>query len=114
MTARPEDLDAYRRHRLDYLATFKSVPGQQVLHDLQWFCAANETTFRRDPYEAARLAGRREVWLRIIKSLDLTSEQLAGLAREAQVYIGAEDDGSSSGGSDDPSGSSHDSYASGV
>lgn len=42
-----------------------------VLADLREFCRGNRTTFEADPYEAARLQGRREVWLRIVQHLTL-------------------------------------------
>jgi hypothetical protein len=42
-----------------------------VLADLREFCCANRTTFSADPYQAARLQGRREAWLRIVQHLNL-------------------------------------------
>lgn len=42
-----------------------------VLADLRDFCRASSSTFSTDPYAAARLAGRREAWLRISQHLNL-------------------------------------------
>lgn len=50
-----------------------------VMDDLARFCRANESTGHADPYIAARLDGRREVWLRIQQHLHLTEEQLMQL-----------------------------------
>lgn len=49
---------------------------KQVLEDLAQFCRANETAFHPDPRMHAVLEGRREVWLRIQKYLNLSPEQL--------------------------------------
>lgn len=48
----------------------------QVLADLAKFCYANQTTFSPDPRVAAMLEGRRQVFLRITESLELTPEEL--------------------------------------
>jgi hypothetical protein len=47
-----------------------------VLADLAKFCRAHASTAHVDPTMAARLDGRREVWLRISHHLHLTDEQL--------------------------------------
>lgn len=47
-----------------------------VLADLAKFCRAHESTAHADPHAAARLDGRREVWLRIQTHLRLTDDQL--------------------------------------
>lgn len=60
-----------------YKLTFNlSGACQTVLADLGGFCHATESTFCNDPYEHARLAGRRDVWLRIRNHLDLPEDQL--------------------------------------
>lgn len=48
----------------------------QVLADLARFCRAHVSTAAPDPYIAARLDGRREVWLRIQNHLKLNDETL--------------------------------------
>lgn len=48
----------------------------QVLADLARFCRAHVSTGNKDPYIAARLDGRREVWLRIENHLKLSPETL--------------------------------------
>lgn len=47
-----------------------------VLADLAKFSRANDSTGHQDPYIAARLDGRREVWLRIQHHLNLSTEEL--------------------------------------
>lgn len=59
-----------------YNAVFRSAHGERVLADLAKFCRANESTFHADPRLAAQLDGRREVWLRIQKHLNLTQDEL--------------------------------------
>ncbi len=60
----------------NYQTTFAGVGGQAVLADLARFCRADETTFDTDPRVSALLEGRREVWLRITKHLNLTPDEL--------------------------------------
>lgn len=56
------------------------APGNQdaeaVLRDLARFCRAHTSTAHIDPHVAARLDGRREVWLRIQMHLNLDTETL--------------------------------------
>lgn len=47
-----------------------------VLSDLARFCRAHSSTGHADPHIAARLDGRREVWLRIQNHLRLTDDEL--------------------------------------
>jgi hypothetical protein len=47
-----------------------------VLADLRDFCRANRSAFSLDPYNMARLAGRREAWLRITQHLHLDEERV--------------------------------------
>ena len=63
-----------------YKRTFSGIYGERVLIDLASFCRANESTFNPDARAEGILQGRREVWLRISKHLDLTNDQL-------QVYF---------------------------
>ena len=64
------------KRRTAYNTTFRNPFGEVVLEDLAKFCRANESTGHSDPAIAARLDGRREVWLRIQHHLRLTEEQL--------------------------------------
>jgi hypothetical protein len=59
-----------------YRRTFSGVYGEKVLTDLAQFCRANESTFNPDPRMEGVLQGRREVWLRVTKHLNLTDDQL--------------------------------------
>ncbi len=64
------------RRRTDYIQTFKGPVAERVLKDLAIFCRANESTYATDPRDAAKLDGRREVWLRIQDHLRLPPETL--------------------------------------
>lgn len=67
------------RRRTAYVKTFDGPFGDEVLADLAKFCRANETAFHTDPRVHAALEGRREVFLRIARHLQLTDEQLWAL-----------------------------------
>jgi len=62
--------------RSAYVRTFKNPVGGVVLKDLAKFCRAHESTGHADPTVAARLDGRREVWLRIQHNLQLSDAEL--------------------------------------
>lgn len=59
-----------------YHKTFAGIYGERVLIDLARFCRANESTFSPDPRAEGILQGRREVWLRISKHLNLSEKEL--------------------------------------
>lgn len=63
---------------MDYCLTFapENIPAQRVLADLARFCRAHASTAHPDPYVAARLDGRREVWLRLQHHLQLDNDAL--------------------------------------
>lgn len=61
----------------NYQTTFAGVGGEAVLEDLARFCRADESTFNTDPRVSALMEGRREVWLRITKHLNLSPDELA-------------------------------------
>ncbi len=69
-------IDFLRRRKVNYQLTFGGPAGQEVLRDLMKFCRAQETTFDPDPRVHAALEGRREVYLRIVQHLGLTSDEL--------------------------------------
>ena len=71
--------------RYAYRATFKGPLAETVLADLARFCRAGKSTFHPDPHLAAKLDGRREVWLRIQNNLRLSDEQLWALHAPAPV-----------------------------
>ena len=68
--------DALSSRRQSYVEVFEGPSGEAVLKDLAKFCRANETTFKEDPRLHAVLEGRREVWLRIQRHLNMTDEEL--------------------------------------
>lgn len=84
-------LDFLRGRKRDYQLTFTSPAGQRVMADLAAFCRANETCFHADPRLHAVAEGRREVWLRIQRHLNLTSEQLVELYSGRQFKPPGED-----------------------
>jgi hypothetical protein len=59
-----------------YRRVFTGISGEKVLHDLSKFCRADSSTFHENPHLASKLDGRREVWLRIQKHLNMTEEEL--------------------------------------
>lgn len=90
-------LDFLRTRRIAYQRTFL-VEGalapyaEEVLKDLARFCRANDTTFHKDARAHAVLEGRREVWLRIQRHLNLTDEQLYRLHAPVPLSIKEQSD----------------------
>ncbi len=77
LKSRLEALRAFLfRRRQAYLTTFEGEVPKVVLADLARFCRAYESTYHPDPHMAAKLDGRREVWLRIAGHLNFTEEQM--------------------------------------
>ena len=75
-----------------YKQTFRGVYAATVLRDLEKFCRGTETCFHPDARMHAVLEGRREVWLRIQKHLQLTPEQIFSL-RLGETQTMESDDG---------------------
>lgn len=69
-------VEKLRLRARSYRMAFGGMEGQNVLHDLAEFCLANESCFHPDPRLHAVAEGRREVWLRIQRHMNLTPEQL--------------------------------------
>ena len=67
----------YKRQHA-YLQVFNPdhVYRDTVLKDLAKFCRANDSTFHVDPRAHAMLEGRREVFLRIQRYLQLTPDEV--------------------------------------
>jgi hypothetical protein len=67
-----------------YETTFnpESVDVKIVMRDLADFCRADKPTFHADARVHALLEGRREVWLRIMKYLNLTPDELWEVTRK--------------------------------
>ena len=63
--------------------------AEDVLRDLAKFCRANQSTGNPDPHIAARLDGRREVWLRVQQHLKLSDDDLWRLYGGAQFTKGS-------------------------
>ena len=89
------DLDAKQKAKL-FLTGRKTAYQQvfnpenqhtkRVLKDLARFCRASESTFKEDARHHAILEGRREVFLRISRYLNLTPDEL-------WKYYGGDNDG---------------------
>lgn len=75
------------RRRTAYVRTFNGPFGQEVLADLARFCRANETTYHPDPRIHAELEGRREVWLRLQRHLQLSDDELWELYKPAVQHM---------------------------
>ena len=69
-------IEPFRRRKAAYQTVFKSGMGPEVLADLAKFCCAFETT--AGP-EMAMNEGKRLVWIRIMKHLNFTPEELTVL-----------------------------------
>lgn len=65
-----------RRHAYRRVFNLESVDAQAVLVDLARFCRAHVSTGHPDAAVAARLDGRREVYLRIQQHLRLDDDTL--------------------------------------
>lgn len=73
----------FQRRRARYQQTFGTPWGKMVLSDLADFCCANRTTATSaDPIQIALREGRRQVWLRIERALNLTPEEMLAIATE--------------------------------
>ena len=78
-------LGYFRRRRSYYQMVFSRInpADMQVLADLMDFCHANSTTaISNDPVETAIREGRRQVWLRITRAINLTPEEQFDLAQK--------------------------------
>ncbi len=71
-----------RKRAYDYVFDTESIDARIVLKDLAQFCRANQSTFSEDARLHAVLEGRREVWLRIQKYLNLTPDELWEISRK--------------------------------
>lgn len=81
-------LDFFRTRSRAYKLVFsRTMPASRtVLADLEQFCKANDTTMRsNDPYELARNEGRRQVWLRIQRALNLSPEEQYALLNTKDI-----------------------------
>lgn len=79
-TIRQSLINFFSTRKTSYQLTFnEGVHAKLVLKDLARFCRANDTTFLPDARAHAVLEGRREVWLRIQKYINLSPEELLDL-----------------------------------
>jgi hypothetical protein len=76
-------LEFFHRRRVNFRLTFGSPAGRQVLAELMEFCCVNTTTSTsNDPFEMAKKEGRRQVWLRLQRALNLTPEEQLAIMSE--------------------------------
>jgi hypothetical protein len=72
-----------RRRKVNFQLAFGSPAGRQVLADLREFCCASSTTaVTENPHDMAIREGRRQVWLRIERAINLTPEQMYSIAEQ--------------------------------
>lgn len=78
-----EAKELLRSRKQAYQSVFnpEDVNARIVLKELADFCRADKTTFHTDPRLHAVLEGRREVWLKIQKYLNLTPDEIWELQR---------------------------------
>lgn len=71
----------FQRRSIAYRRVFskQNVFTNEVLQDLAKFCKIHKTSFHPDPRVHALIAGRQEVFLRIMENLNLTIEELYAL-----------------------------------
>jgi len=62
--------------RQAYVTVFAGERGKLVREDLARFCRADESTFHPDARMEGILQGRREVWIRISKHLNLSPDEM--------------------------------------
>lgn len=72
--------DEFRQWKNAY-GVFGSPDGQLILQDLLEYCHFLDETFHPDSHERAKRDGRRQVFLRIIKNLNLTTEEVMNIYR---------------------------------
>lgn len=80
---RDKVLDFFTKHSSNYRFALRidNPADAYVLADLAKFCHANDTTaVSNDPIAIAIREGRRQVWTRINRALNLTPEQQAQLS----------------------------------
>lgn len=73
----------FARRRVNFRLTYMQPAGRQVLADLETFCCASRTTAdTNDPIQMAIREGRRQVWLRIQRAINLTPEEMLAITAE--------------------------------
>jgi hypothetical protein len=74
----------FHRRQRDYSITFSrtNISAQRVVADLQDFCCGNRTTVGGDHDQMMIREGRRQVWLRIQRALNLTPEEQFNLSNQ--------------------------------
>ncbi len=84
-------IEFFRGHKRAYGQVFNrsSPAAQYVLADIAKFCHASDTTMRpgATELELARNEGRRQVFLRVQRALNLTPEEMFDLARQAKETV---------------------------
>jgi hypothetical protein len=70
-------MNILKNRRINYRDTFDTIQGKKVLADLARFCGANTPSADVNNVNVTYIReGRREVYLRIMKFLNLSEEQL--------------------------------------
>lgn len=72
-----------QRRRVNFRLALMSPAGRQVLADLEPFCCGSRTTATsNDPIQMAIREGRRQVWLRISRGMNLTADEQMAIISE--------------------------------
>ena len=70
-------VERFRQRKAAYQTVFRGPFGADVLADLAKFCCGFETTAGLNAHDMALNEGKRLVWIRIMKHLNFTPEELA-------------------------------------
>jgi len=66
-----------------YRSVFSSEGADRVLGDLKRYCRGGQTTFDSDAHKMAFLAGRQDVFNRIVAHCALTEQQVAQIEEDS-------------------------------
>lgn len=78
------ELEIVRRRQGAYARTFSGPVAEHVLQDLAQFCHFTDSGYHPDRRMSDVIIGRREVFTRILNQLNLSPEELYGLATMGQ------------------------------
>lgn len=67
----------FKKRKEDYRAALGGPEARKCLEDIARFCMATESCYADDALAMARNEGRRDVWLRIARYLDMGAADAA-------------------------------------
>jgi len=74
----------FQSRRSNARQTFGTPWGKATLADIQEFCCADRTTATGDAHEMAIREGRRQVYLRISRAMNLTADEQFALLQSKE------------------------------